>query len=313
MRACRGRTPEEHRGPGDRRSGGLETARGRPGQSCLYRVHRQAIAVLIEFFQCRPKPWLAISTPTMPRHDGRTAGSEWGGATHFRPAPSRPRGRLHGVHSLRDRFSFLLGGTVAATDGTVWGGEVLSVLRRPLLARRAPCARSPFPGEIVPGANPAFRRRLVVRILGPEAAELARSCFARWNYPTFSPLLKRRVNSPRTSSMGRCSTPLPGLCGLAPVISFEGEAAMELEFASIRMRGGLSASRGGRARGIDCRLGALVRAVLEDRNQEVGVERISARFHIAIVDWTANVSERIGCADVVLSGGCFRTPYWQRG
>ncbi len=130
----------------------------------IIEVHRQAIADLIEFFQCRP-PSRGLRTP--PRlclvTNGRTAGSRVGRCHSFPSSPITPtcppawRSISQGP---------VLGFSWAAPlrpDGTVWGGEVLLVLRRPLLARRAPCARFALPWEIVPGANTAFGAGLLNR------------------------------------------------------------------------------------------------------------------------------------------------------
>ena len=120
-------------------------------------------------------------------------------------------------------------------------------------------------------------------------------------------LLKRQVNSPRTSSMGRLFDAVACLCGLAPVISFEGEAAMDLEFAVDEDEA--AAYPLDEIDGDDTPIAdwePLVRAVLEDRRSGLGVERISARFHNGIVNWTAKVAGRSDGATVVLSGGCFQ-------
>ncbi len=272
-------------------------------------VHRQAIADLIEFFQCRPQ---AVACDLHPDYAStRTAerlAHEWG-------VPLIPVQHHHAhvaacmaEHSLRGPvLGFSWDGTGCGTDGTVWGGEVLQCCDD-RFSRVGHLRTFALPGGDRAGREPRCSAAgLLFEILGPEAAEIARSWFRPMELTNLLTLLKRRVNSPRTSSMGRLFDAVACLCGLAPVISFEGEAAMELEFAvdSNEKEAYLLPEVDG-PEGSIADWEPLVRAVLEDRNQEVGVERISARFHNAIVDWTANVSERIGCADVVLSGGCFQ-------
>jgi len=272
-------------------------------------VHRQAIADLVEFFQCRPQ---AVACDLHPDYAStRTAerlAHEWG-------VPLIPV-QHHHAHVAACMAEHALGGPVVGfswdgtgcgTDGTVWGGEVLECCDGHF-SRVGHLRTFALPGGDRAGREPRCSAAgLLFEILGPEAAEIARSWFRPMELTNLITLLKRGVNSPRTSSTGRLFDAVACLCGLAPVISFEGEAAMELEFAvdpNEHEAYPLPEVDGPQGPVADWE--PLVRAVLEDRKQELGVERISARFHNAMVDWTATVSERIGCADVVLSGGCFQ-------
>ena len=115
---------------------------------------------------------------------------------------------------------------------TVWGGETLE------------CDGAGF-GRVahlrtfaLPGGDRAVRepRRsalgLLFEMLGDEAAEYARGWFAGSELGTLLSALARGVRAPRTSSMGRLFDAVAALCGLPPVIGFEAQAAMALEFAA---------------------------------------------------------------------------------
>ena len=126
--------------------------------------------------------------------------------------------------------------------------------------------------------------------------------------------------------MGRLFDAVAAICGLPPVISFEGQAAMALEFAADEerteaypLRTVLDASRcrrpacrrrsrGGRAtvRPIDWE--PLVHAVLADRAAGVSVGRIGARFHNALAEMAVAVARAVAPAGlpIVLTGGCFQ-------
>jgi hydrogenase maturation protein HypF len=204
-------------------------------------------------------------------------------------------------------LGFSWDGTGYGTDGTVWGGEALQCHGN-RFTRVGHLRTFALPGGDRAGREPRCSAAgLLFEILGAEASEVAKSWFRPLELTNLITLLKRRVNSPRTSSMGRLFDAVACLCGLAPVTSFEGEAAMELEFAVDKSETGAypfpeTDSRDGLV--ADWEL--LVRAVLEDRQSGVEIERISARFHNAMVDWTERVSARTDCPTAVLSGGCFQ-------
>ena len=118
--------------------------------------------------------------------------------------------------------------------------------------------------------------------------------------------MARSVNSPRASSMGRLFDGVAALVGLPRVISFEGEAAMALEFAADETAND--------AYPLPLRSGTplvadwepLVRGVLADRAAGVPLGRISGRFHNALAELALATAQRAGVKQVALSGGCFQ-------
>ncbi len=272
-------------------------------------VHRQAIADLVKFFRCQPE---AVACDMHPDYAStRTAerlAAEW-------EVPLIPVQHHHAhvaaamaEHGLPGPvLGFSWDGTGYGTDGTVWGGEVLQC-EGERFSRVGHLRTFALPGGDRAGREPRCSAAgLLFEILGAEAAEIAKTWFRPMELSNLITLLKRQVNAPRTSSMGRLFDAVACLCGLAPVISFEGEAAMELEFAVDKTETqAYPLPEADSPDGPVADWEPLVRAVLEDRRSELGVERISARFHNAVVDWTARVSERMDCPTVVLSGGCFQ-------
>ena len=138
----------------------------------------------------------------------------------------------HGLQGPVLGFSW--DGTGYGPDGTVWGGEVLAV-RGGGVPPRGPSAH-------VPAARRRSRRARAAA-LGPRAAlrdasassaaeHAAEPGSARARSTRCSRCWRGDVNSPRTSSMGRLFDAVAAICGLPPVISFEGQAAMALEFAA---------------------------------------------------------------------------------
>jgi hydrogenase maturation protein HypF len=211
-------------------------------------------------------------------------------------------------------LGFAWDGTGYGTDGTIWGGEAL-VCQRSGFVRLAHLRTFPLPGGDWAMRQP--RRSalgLLYEILGAAETEAVLAGLAAGAADWFSPAesstllaaLARSLHAPRTSSMGRLFDGVAALCGLPRVISFEGQAAMALEFAADAEQTAaypLPLDEGAPA---VADWEPLVRAVLADRAAGVSVGRISARFHNALAGLCAAVAQRAGLPQVVLSGGCFQ-------
>jgi hydrogenase maturation protein HypF len=213
-------------------------------------------------------------------------------------------------------------GTGYGTDGTVWGGEFLLVGTDGW--ERAACLR-PFR---LPGGERAIRepRRSALGLahaLDPEDAavvgQAARRMFTPAEIDVLSRALERGVNAPVTTSAGRLFDAAAALAGLVPRASFEGQAAMALEWAfDPGVDGAYSfvvadgGSRWARAMGgwqpprwtVDWAPAILALVVDAARGETAGV--ISARFHRMLAAAIVAVAERVGEPRVVLTGGCFQ-------
>jgi hydrogenase maturation protein HypF len=120
-------------------------------------------------------------------------------------------------------------------------------------------------------------------------------------------LLGRELNSPLTTSAGRLFDGIAALLNLHQKTTFEGQAAMALEFAadpSVDDAYTLPLTRGESPVVLDWR--ALVEAVLDDLEQGVEPGVIAGRFHNGLVEAMVNVAQIIGQPQVALTGGCFQ-------
>lgn len=271
-------------------------------------AYQRAIADLVDFFQVVPD---AVACDLHPdyastRH-AESLAAGWGvplvRVQHHQAhvAACMAEHRLEGPV-----LGFSWDGTGYGTDGTVWGGEVLECEGAGF--RRFAHLRT----FSLPGGDRAVRepRRsalgLLFEVFGDQAMEQAATWFDRSQSKLLFSLLKRSVQCPRTSSMGRLFDAVAALCGLPAVTSFEGQAAMALEFAADKeLEEAYPLPLGdGELAVIDWEL--LVRAVLDDCAAGEPVGRISARFHNALARLAVAIARRWGGRNVVLTGGCFQ-------
>ena len=199
-------------------------------------------------------------------------------------------------------------GTGYGLDGTIWGGETLR------------CEGSQFSRVehlrtfALPGGDKAVHepRRsalgLLYEILGNEAGRFAAIWFNQQESGAIMRMLSQGINCPRTSSMGRLFDAIAALCGWPGAISFEGQAAMALEFAANDDED--SAYPIALCRGENQVLVAdwepMLRAILADLVTKTPVGIISARFHNALAELAQEIAEYFGINAIVLSGGCFQ-------
>ena len=199
-------------------------------------------------------------------------------------------------------------GTGQGPDGTVWGGEALVVEGA---AFRRVGHLKPFP---LPGGDAAVKepRRsacgLLWAALGPEAMpEALRSAFGDGELGLLQTLLARDLNCPRTSSLGRLFDAVAALAGVRTRRGFEGQAAMELEFAAERVAPDGTypwAFAGDETRVADP--APLLEALLRDRARGAEPGLLARRFHAALADLALAWARHAGLRDVVLAGGCFQ-------
>jgi len=204
-------------------------------------------------------------------------------------------------------------GTGYGSDGTVWGGEVL-IASAGGFERVAHLSEVSMPGSAAAIREPwrmavsylhdAFGGNLggldlpFMREAGPDKVRLIQEMIAK------------RINSPLTSSLGRLFDGVAALAGLRSRVSYEGQAAMELEMAAQNetesfydyFLEGDSPWRMPPA--------PIVRAVAADVGKGCPAALISAKFHNTLIRLFGDLCDRIraahGLKRVVLSGGVFQ-------
>ena len=213
-------------------------------------------------------------------------------------------------------------GTGYGLDGTVWGGEFF-------LVTEASCERVAHLRQFrLPGGDRAVKepRRTALGLLYEMFGEAAFAMADVAPVKAFSPaelgplrtMLARDLNSPLTSSVGRLFDAAASLAGLRQQVRFEGQAAMELEFAldgiviaeaydfPIRPK---HAPRTTQYGPLVLDWSPIVESILADLKRHLPMAQISARFHNALAEAIVAVAKRVGQERVVLSGGCFQNRY----
>ena len=131
-------------------------------------------------------------------------------------------------------------GTGYGPDGTIWGGEALlchgadyyrvAHLRTFPLARRRLGSETAAAGRTGAALRniwaPGFGRKPALKTYAPVR------WFSESEQRALAAILARGINCPRTSSMGRLFDAVAALCGFWQEMTFEGQAAMKLEFAA---------------------------------------------------------------------------------
>jgi hydrogenase maturation protein HypF len=202
-------------------------------------------------------------------------------------------------------------------DGTIWGGEFLLVTDDSF-ARIAH-----FHTFRLPGGERAIKepRRaaiaLLYEIFGEEAFSMddlapVRS-FAAHELNALRQMLLKKINAPLTSSAGRIFDAVASIAGVRQIAKFEGQAAMELEFAL----DGFHTDENYPARLGECdQQSAIIvdwqpmtLGVIGDVRRGVPAGIVSAKFHNTMAESIVAVARRAGEERVALSGGCFQNKY----
>lgn len=207
-------------------------------------------------------------------------------------------------------------GTGYGDDGTVWGGEFL------LIGHSGFSRIAHFKTFPLPGGDKASResRRSALGVLyelhGDSIFESSVTppldAFDKSERSLLRRMFATGLNCPRTSSAGRLFDAVNSIVGLRQVAGFEGQAAMELEFAIGAFKtdehydSKLVNGPGGN-RVVDW--GDAIRSIRNDVVSGVDLPLISAKFHNMLVESIILVARHVGERSVVLSGGCFQNKY----
>lgn len=199
-------------------------------------------------------------------------------------------------------------------DGNIWGGEFLSGGYRSF-TRLGHFRYAPMPGGDAATREP-LRMALsyLVQAYGSELPSLpAVEAIAEKDRAILLKMIEKGINSPLTSSCGRLFDGIAALIGLRSKVSYEGQAALELEMS-------IDADEDEYLFELEVENGLLIfdpapviRAVVDDLLAGTFAGIISARFHNTLaqvmVAACRSMRSATGLNRVVLSGGVFQNLY----
>ena len=208
-------------------------------------------------------------------------------------------------------------GTGYGLDGNVWGGEFL-VADLNDFTRVGHLEHVPLPGGDAAVREPwrmaaAFLRAAYGEAVGALDLNFVRR-LDRSAWRVLDRAIESGLNAPMTSSAGRLFDGVASLLGLRDRVTFEGQAAMELEALAER-----DSDRIYRADVINTggtmvvRTSDVIRGVVDDLLAAVPASRIAARFHATLVDIIVRVCaearQQASISTVALSGGVFQNAW----
>lgn len=209
-------------------------------------------------------------------------------------------------------------GTGLGFDGTIWGGEFFLVDGSEF--RRV----AAFKEFSLPGGSQAVRepRRVAIGLLhtmlGDDVFVMKDlwpvSAFTHTDLRLIQRMMVQGVNSPRTTSVGRLFDAVASIANLAHKVTFEGQAAMALEYAidSNEQQSfydyHIETTQHDPLR-FSINWAPMIVGIIHDVNVGIPVSLISAKFHNTLAEMIVGVARLHGTGRVALTGGCFQNRY----
>ncbi|MBU1887991.1 MAG: hypothetical protein KKB46_02175 [Candidatus Omnitrophica bacterium] len=222
-------------------------------------------------------------------------------------------------------------GTGLGSDGNIWGGEFF--IGTPKKFKRAAHLKY----IRMPGAEAAIREpwrmafSYLYDIYGKETRKLDLGFMDKTKTGLLSQIIKKGINSPFTSSVGRLFDAVAAMIGICGEVEYEGQAAIELEK---KLKAEPRTTHFVRVRGMGCRLKAedsyifkynvkdevvvidwapVIKGVVKDLKSKKSKAEISLKFHDAVCymikDTCCFLRKKYRVSKVCLSGGVFQNRY----
>ena len=197
-----------------------------------------------------------------------------------------------------------LDGTGYGTDGRIWGGEFL-IADYSDFRRAAHLAYVPLPGGDAAVRRPG--RMALSYLVHSSLITHHSSLLPKEEAYAVKVQIERGLNAPLTSSMGRLFDAVSALLGICSEVTYEGQAAIELE---ARADGPTDRTYDFDMLEDQIDVRPMIRQIVEETRRGTPVGEISSTFHSTIAEMVARVCRSIrdetGLNQVALSGGVFQ-------
>ena len=232
-------------------------------------------------------------------------------------------------HGLEEPvLAVVMDGTGYGPDGTVWGGEILKA-DLTSYSRLGHLSHLHLPGGDTATTEP-WRMALsaLYSAFGEEGLQMAQLPISlqhldRTSVEVITTMLKNNFNAPLTSSCGRLFDAIAALLGIRQRISYEGQAAIELESLANKAvtRSWLGEILTDQYRNTphplienegkwEIRTQEFIKSILADLNEGGNPSAVALKFHTLLIgtitELIRNISRQTGIDRVVLCGGCMQ-------
>lgn len=201
-------------------------------------------------------------------------------------------------------------GTGYGQDGTIWGGEFLYI-NADNFERVAHFRPFKLLGGERAIKEPRRAALGLLTELGINLDSLAHiaslQAFSHEELAVAKTMLSRNLNSPITSSAGRLFDAVASLLDICQQATFEGQAAMALEFALGTIETEAVYPFEVRRKIIDWQL--LIQGILADLDRGTYLGEIAAKFHNTLGEIIVVIARQVGESQIVLTGGCWQNRY----
>jgi len=201
-------------------------------------------------------------------------------------------------------------GTGYGDDGNIWGGEFFTGALDNL-QRSAHLEYVDLPAE--QGRSTPWKSALgYLNQFGLDATILGENAT---DIELLSSLIANKTNTYRTSSMGRLFDAVSAIIGMRKTVTYEGQAAIELEFAANNNNGEINSYPFNIIDGetITVGISGIINGVVEDRNHGYSSSFIAARFHETVAEIILQMAFKLRNKEqinyIALSGGVFQNIY----
>lgn len=203
-------------------------------------------------------------------------------------------------------------GTGYGLDGTIWGGEFF-LFDGSSFSHTAQFRKFPLPGGDLAIKEP--KRSAIGLLYEIYGEDILKNNDELLNHLSIQEkkillqMLKNKINTPLTSSVGRLFDAVASIIGLQQVSSYEGEAAMKLEFSAAPDISDVYSFELLPGEMIIIDYQKMIESILEEVKIQLSPKIISAKFHNTLVEIICAVAEKSNEEKIVLSGGVFQNAY----
>jgi hydrogenase maturation protein HypF len=218
-------------------------------------------------------------------------------------AENRTKGKVLGVS---------WDGTGYGTDGAIWGGEFF------LYDGEKFSHFAQFEQFCLPGGELAVKepRRsaagVLYKIFSDGLFTVNKKLldnFTEHEQTLLEQIIRKKINSPLTSSAGRLFDAVSSIVGISQYSNFEGQSAMMLEFAADENELNSYPFNIVEEEKKIISWQPIIISILADRGKGISSSVISAKFHNTLVKIILEILKLSGLQKVVLSGGCFQNVF----